>query len=54
MIRLAVVVEGETEEEFVKSVIVSHLRQYNIETTPILPGNQGGDISVKRLAKSIE
>ncbi len=36
MIRLAVAVEGETEEEFVKSVLAPHLRTRAVEVTPHL------------------
>ena len=49
MIRLAIVVEGETEEEFVKAVLANHLRAKGVEATPILPGGRGGDIRVDRL-----
>ena len=47
MIRLAVVVEGETEEEFVKRVLSPHLRMYGVEVTPHL---LGGNVTVERLA----
>lgn len=53
MIRLAIVVEGETEEEFVKLVLADHLRLGGIESTPIKPGGYGGDIGVSRLAKNM-
>lgn len=45
MIRLTIVVEGETEEAFVNQVLADHLRP--IETTPIL---LGGNVTVERLA----
>ena len=35
MIRLAIVVEGQTEEEFVKTMIVSHLQSYDVYSQPI-------------------
>ena len=38
MNRLAIVVEGETEEEFVKSVLAPHLRTREVEATPHLIG----------------
>lgn len=41
MIRLAIVVEGETEEEFVKSVLARHLRAHGVEVTPHLLGGNG-------------
>ena len=50
MIRLAVVVEGETEEEFVKSVLARHLRAHGVEVTPHL---LGGNVTVERLASEI-
>ena len=49
MIRLAIVVEGETEEEFVKSLLAGHLLDSAVEAQPIKPGGQGGNISVERL-----
>ena len=54
MIRLAVSVEGETEEEFVKTVLAPHLRGGEIEPQPILlgaaRGGRGGNVTVERLA----
>ena len=47
MIRLAISVEGETEEAFVKSILANHLRSSDIEPTPIL---LQGNVSVERLA----
>lgn len=54
MIRLAVSVEGRTEEEFVKKVLAGHLRGHGVEPTPILigrarGGSGGGNVSVERL-----
>ena len=55
MIRLAIVVEGETEEEFVERVLKRHLYAQGVEPTPILPDGRGGggDIRVDRLARKI-
>ena len=53
MIRLAIVVEGETEEDFVKRVLAAHLRARGVEPHPILPHGRGGNISVARLAPAI-
>lgn len=53
MIRLAIVVEGETEEGFVNRVLAEHLRAQGVEPTPILPNRRGGNISVARLAPEI-
>ena len=54
MIRVAISVEGDTEEEFVKEVLVKHLRTKGVEPTPILLGRGrgsfgGGNVSVDRL-----
>ena len=59
MIRLAISVEGQTEEEFVNSVLAPHLRPMAVEPTPILIGRArnrgagGGDVSVERLASEM-
>lgn len=53
MIRLAIVVEGETEEEFVDLVLARHLRANGVEPYPVLPHGRGGNISVDRLAHAI-
>ena len=55
MIRLAISVEGPTEEEFSKTVLTPHLRLHDIEVQPILLGRArgrslGGNVSVERLA----
>ena len=50
MIRLAIVVEGQTEEEFVNKVLASHLRTHAVEATPILLGGRGGRVTVERVA----
>ena len=56
MIRLAVPVEGQTEEEFVNSLLADHLRSRQVAPTPILlgrarrPGVGGGNVSAPRLA----
>ena len=58
MIRLAISVEGRTEEEFVKNVLAGHLRTRHVEPTPILIGRargagDGGNVSVNRLASDM-
>ncbi len=50
MIRLAIAVEGETEEEFVKNVLARHLRTTGVEPQPI---PLGGNITVSKLASAI-
>lgn len=47
MIRLAVSVEGQTEEEFVKAVLDEHLRPLGVVPEPVLIG---GSVTVRRLA----
>ena len=58
MTRLAVSVEGQTEEEFVKNILAEHLRGCHVEATPILVGRVrgragGGSVSVHRLASDM-
>ncbi len=54
MIRLAVSVEGQTEEEFVKRILAPHLRASGVEPDPILlgfgRGGRGGNVTVERLS----
>ncbi len=50
MIRLAIAVEGESEEEFVNLVLVEHLRAGGVETTPI---SLDGDINTPRLVSEM-
>lgn len=58
MIRLAVSVEGQTEEEFVKRILANHLRLQQIEPTPILVGSargtsRGGNVSTDRIVRDM-
>ena len=58
MTRLAVSVEGQTEEEFVKRILAGHLRGWRIESTPILLGRArgksgGGNVSSERLVSEM-
>ena len=58
MTRLAVSVEGQTEEEFVKQVLAVHLRARHIESTPIVlgrarGGSSGGNVSSDRLVSEM-
>ena len=54
MIRLAVSVEGQTEEEFVNAVLAPHLRAGGVEPKPVLlgtgRGGRGGNVTVERLS----
>ena len=55
MIRLAVSVEGQTEEEFTKTILTPHLQSRGILPQPVLLGRArgtsvtGGNVSVERL-----
>ena len=58
MIRLAISVEGQTEEDFVKSILADRLRMKEVETTPILLGrawgtSDGGNVRVEPLTKEM-
>ena len=59
MIRLAISVEGQTEEEFVKTVLSGHLRSMAVEIQPILigrarnAGQGGGNVTIDRLASEM-
>ena len=61
MIRLAISVEGRTEEQFVRRILADHLREAGVEPTPILIGRArsksrpgGGAVSVERLASEMK
>ena len=54
MIRLAISVEGQTEEEFVKHVLGEHLEPFGVDVTPIQVGSarnrwKGGNVSESAL-----
>ncbi|MCY4007257.1 MAG: DUF4276 family protein [Rhodobacteraceae bacterium] len=59
MIRLAISVEGRTEEEFVNSLLTPHLQLYGIAAQPILLGRArnrggcGGDVTVQKLVRDM-
>lgn len=58
MIRLSISVEGETEQEFVKSVLAEHLNPMDVAPTPILlgrarGGSGGGGVNIERLASEM-
>lgn len=52
MITLSIVVEGQTEEEFVKIVLAPHLRARGINPDPILIG-KGGGVTVGKLGQDM-
>ncbi len=59
MIRLAVSVEGETEEEFVNESLALHLERNDVYVTPVLIGRArrhdkgGGSVSIERLSSEM-
>lgn len=53
MITLSIVVEGQTEEDFVKIVLAPHLRARGIKPDPILIGKGGGDVTVEKLGQDM-
>ncbi len=59
MTRLAITVDGQTEEEFIKTLLVDHLRPRKVEPTPILLGRArtgstgGGNVTVGRLVSEM-
>ena len=58
MIRLAISVEGPTEEEFVKLVLAQHLQSKGVEPQPVLigkhgKGDKGGNVTVNRLTSDM-
>ena len=58
MIRLAIVVEGRTEEEFVKQQLAEHLVEYDVLASARLVGSgqrdrRGGNVTVERVARTM-
>ena len=53
MIRLAISVEGETEEDFVNMILAPYLRGKGVEPIPILPHGKGGNIRIDRVASAM-
>ncbi len=53
MVRLAISVEGPTEERFVKMVMVPYLQNLGIYAQPLLLAGTGGDISLRRIRKDL-
>jgi len=50
LIRLAISVEGPTEEEFVNRLIADHLRTKGIDTRPV---SLGGNVTIQKLAREM-
>ena len=53
MIRLAISVEGPTEEKFVKDVLTDHLGPRGVAPYPVLVHPGGGNVSIKQLASEM-
>jgi len=53
MVRLAISVEGPTEERFIKMVMVPYLQDLSIYVVPLLLGRKGGDVSLPRIKKDL-
>ena len=53
MVRLAVSVEGRTEERFIKEIVAPCLEGREIYAQPILLGSGGGDVSIARVRKDL-
>jgi len=52
MVRLAISVEGQTEQIFVEKLLVPYFLQRGIYVTALLLGN-GGDVSIPRIKKDL-
>ncbi len=52
VVRLAISVEGQTEERFIKMVVVPHLQKRKIYAAPSLLG-KGGNVSLPRIKKDL-
>lgn len=53
MVRLAISVEGQTEERFVDQLLRPHLLSMNIYVTPVLLNGRGGDVSISNVRKDL-
>lgn len=53
MVRLAISVEGQTEEHFIRKLMVPYLRDRGIYAEPLLLGRTGGDVSLPRIKKDL-
>ena len=54
MIRVYVICEGQTEETFVKELLISHFSFREIFLSPILIGKAGGNVRFDRLCKDVK
>ncbi len=53
MVRLAISVEGQTEERFIQKVLVPYLQDREIYAQPVLLGRSGGDVYLPRVKKDL-
>ena len=53
MVRLAISVEGQTEERFIKMLLVPHLQNLEIYAVPLILGRSGGNVSFSRIRKDL-
>ncbi len=53
MTRLAILVEGQTEEDFVNKLLVGHLGPLEVYPAAMLISGRGGNISVERLVQKM-
>jgi len=56
-VEIVAIVEGKTEEIFIKNILQPHLAHMNIFITPIIvskPGQKGGDVKFARVKNDIE
>ncbi|MBC8551155.1 MAG: DUF4276 family protein [Candidatus Brocadiales bacterium] len=53
MVRLAISVEGQTEERFIQMVIVPYLQSRSIYAVPLQLGSGGGDVYLPRIKKEL-
>ena len=52
-----VLVEGRTEEEFVKQLLITHLREHGVQAAVKVlgpPGRRGGNVTVDRIAADVK
>lgn len=52
MIRVRIICEGQTEEEFVNNMLADHLHKYGVHPIPIVvrkSGHRGGDVRYQRI-----
>ena len=56
MIRLYIICEGQTEEEFVNNLLIDHFRSRNLHPIPIVigeRGRKGGNVEYQRLRQNV-